>query len=72
MNKKFKQNNFEQYAFNEIKQIVAQDTLLAYPDFSETFKIQTDASAFQLRAAIIQKNKPIDFYSRKPTDKGIN
>ena len=47
---------------------MARDTLLTYPDFNETFKIHTDASAFQLGAVIIQKGKPIAFYSRKLTD----
>ena len=31
------------------------DTLLTYPGFNETFKIHTDASAFQLGAVISQK-----------------
>ena len=44
------------------------DNLLTDQDFNETFKIHTDASAFQLGAVIIQEGKPIDFYSRKFTD----
>ena len=44
------------------------DTLLTYPGFNETFKIHTDASAFQLGAVISQKGKTITFYSRKLTD----
>ena len=47
---------------------MACDNLLPYPDFSETLKIHNDASAFQLGAVIIQKGKPIAFYSRKLTD----
>ena len=43
----------EQDAFDEIKRIVARDTLLTYPDFNEAFKIHTDASAFQLGAVMI-------------------
>ena len=58
----------EQDAFKKIKRIVARGTLLTYPDFNETFKIHADASAFQLGAVIIQKGKPIAFYSRKLTD----
>ena len=46
---------------------MARDTLLTYPDFNQTFKIHTDASAFQLVAVIIQKGKTIAFYSRKLT-----
>ena len=39
--------------------------LLAYPDFSKTFEIHTDASDYQLGAVISQEGKPIAFYSRK-------
>ena len=55
-------------AFKKIKQIVECDTLLTYQDFNEAFKIHTDTSAFQLGAVVIQKGKPIDFYSIKLTD----
>ena len=47
---------------------MAHNTLSTNPDFNETFKSHTDASAFQLEAVIIQKGKPIAFYSRKLTD----
>ena len=46
--KKFKWMQVEQYAFKVTKRIVALNTLLTYPDFNETFKIHTNASAFQL------------------------
>ena len=54
-----------QKAFEMIKQIVGRETLLAYPDFSKTFEIYTDASHTQLGAVIAQEGKPIAFYSRK-------
>ena len=65
---KFKWTNVEQDDFDEIKQIVAHDTLLTYSDLNKTFKINTDASAFQLGVGIIQKGKHITFYSRELTD----
>ena len=65
INRNFKWKKVKQDAFVEIKRIVAHDTLLTYPDFNETFKIHTDASAFQLGAVIIQKGKTIAFYSGK-------
>ena len=37
----------EQDAFGKIKRIVARDNLLTYIDLNETFKIHTNASAFQ-------------------------
>ena len=47
---------------------MARDNFFAYLDFNETFKFNTDASAFQLGAVFIQKVKLIAFYSRKLTD----
>jgi RNase H-like domain found in reverse transcriptase len=52
-------------AFAAAKNIIAQEVLLAYPDFSKKFVIHTDASHYQLGAAISQDGKPIAFYSRK-------
>ena len=46
---------------------MACDTLLTYPDFNETFKINNNAIAFQSGAVISQKGKPIAFYSRELT-----
>ena len=65
---KFKWTKTEKDAFNEIKRVAARDTLFDYPDFNEEFKINTDASKFQLGLVIIQKCKPIAFYIRKLTD----
>ena len=47
---------------------MARNTLLTYLECNETFKIHTDASAFQLGAVISQKGKNIAFYGRKLTD----
>ena len=40
------------------------DCLNAYPDYNKTFKIYTDASDYQLGAAIIQEGQPIAYWSR--------
>ena len=64
---KFKWTDTEQQAFDKIKQIVACNILLIYPDFNERFDIYTDASDFQLGVVIIQNGKPIDFHSSKLT-----
>ena len=52
-------------AFNEMKRLIAHETLLAYPDFNKKFTIHTDASDYQLGAVIMQEGKPLAFYSRK-------
>ena len=54
-----------QEAFEEIKKVIAQETLLNYPDFNKPFDIHTDASKIQLGACISQNGKPVAFYSRK-------
>ena len=62
---KFSWSEEQQKAFEQIKKIVSQEVLLAYPNFNELFEIYTDASDYQLGAVISQQNKPIAFYSRK-------
>ena len=57
-----------QEAFDNMKLLIAKETLLTYPDFNKTFEIHTDASKVQLGACISQDGKPIAFYSRKLAD----
>ena len=65
---RFKWTQVKQDTFDEIKRIVARDTLLTYLDSNETFKIRTDAITFQLGADKSQKDIPIAFYRRKLDD----
>jgi hypothetical protein len=62
---KYKLGEEQQKAFEEIKQKVSQDTLLAFPDFEKEFNVYTDTSYKQLGAVSIQEGKPLAFYSRK-------
>jgi hypothetical protein len=39
-------------AFDSIKATITNDVVLAYPDFSKSFEIYTDASTMQLGAVI--------------------
>ena len=54
-----------QKAFEDIKEVIARDVVLAYPDFSKPFEIYTDACTRQLGAVITQNNRPIAFFSQK-------
>ena len=54
-----------QEAFDAIKQCLAREVLLAYPDYFLPLDIYTDASSRQLGAVITQKGRPIAFFSRK-------
>jgi hypothetical protein len=54
-----------QQVFDNVKAAITKETVLAYPDFSKSFEICTDASSTQLGAAITQDNRPIAFFGRK-------
>ena len=56
-----------QAAFNLIKTTIACDVVLAYPNFRMKSEIYTDASIRKLCAVIVQKSRPIAFFSRKLT-----
>ena len=55
----------QQQSFEEIKQIIVNEVILAYQDFNKLFEIYVDASDTQLEAVISQDKKPIVFFSRK-------
>ena len=55
----------EQKAFEEVKEVISREALLAFPQFDKPFHIYTDASDYQLGSVITQDGKPLAFYSRK-------
>ena len=63
--KKIDWTNIHQKSFDEMKKVMAKETILNYPDFNKVFEIHTDASDRQLGAVISQEGKPLAFYSRK-------
>ena len=64
---KFKWKVVDQKLFDEIKRIVARDTLLIYTDSNKRFDIHMYAIELHLGAMISQDRKPIAFYSSKRT-----
>ncbi len=62
----------DQIAFDNVKTTIAKEVVLAYPDFTKSFDIYTDASTKQLGSVITQNNRqnnrPIAFFSRKLSD----
>jgi len=65
---KWKWTEEEQKAFEDMKKAISKEVLLSFPDFNEMFEVYTDASKVQLGAVIMQKGRPLAFYSRKLTD----
>ena len=65
---KWRWDKEHQEAFDTMKNVIAREVMLAYPDFKKPFIIHTDASHTQLGAVIAQDGKPIAFYSRKLND----
>ena len=51
---KFKWESAQQEAFDEIKKVISRETLLWFPDFNKPFHVYTDASNYQLGAAVLQ------------------
>jgi hypothetical protein len=51
-------------AFANVKATIANEVVLAYPDFTKPFEMYTDASTTQLGAVITQGNRPTAFFSR--------
>jgi hypothetical protein len=51
--------------FNHVNATIAKGVVVVYPDYSNVFEIDTDASCKQLGAIITQDNRPIAFFSWK-------
>ena len=54
-----------QQAFLNIKAAIAEDVMLSYPRYGQTFYIHTNASKFLMGGVISQKEGPIAFFSKK-------
>ena len=64
---KFQWTSVHEKSFQQMKAIITADAMNAFPDYLIPFHVYTDASDFQLGAAILQNKKPLAYYSKKLT-----
>lgn len=57
-----------QEAFEGLKQAVMQDPVLALPDITKPFEVQTDASDYAIGGVLLQEGHPVAYESRKLND----
>ncbi|KAI0499355.1 hypothetical protein KFK09_020258 [Dendrobium nobile] len=63
--KSFVWTEAQQHSFDAIKLALTSAPVLALPDFTKPFQVDTDASATGVGAVLSQNDKPIEFFSEK-------
>ncbi|GJT16062.1 ty3-gypsy retrotransposon protein [Tanacetum coccineum] len=61
----FKWEELESKAFNELKDKLTNAPILGLPDFNDTFVIKADTSAVGIGAVLLQRGRPLGYFSRK-------
>ncbi|XP_075084740.1 uncharacterized protein LOC142167997 [Nicotiana tabacum] len=66
--REWKLSDICQEAFEKLKAAITKEPVLALPDFSKVFEVQTDASDFAIGVILMQEGHPKAFKSRKLND----
>ena len=54
-----------QKEFEQMKALISTDTLLAYPDPTKPYDVESDVSNYHLGSVIKQNIRPVAYFSRK-------
>ena len=57
-----------QEAFERLKRAITEEPVLALPDHTKPYEVQTDASDFAIGGVLMQDGHPIAFENRKLND----
>lgn len=68
-NSKYQWTTVEQQPFQALKQALVKALVLALPDFSKTFTVETDASDLSMGVVLMQEGHPISYLSRSFCEK---
>ncbi|GJT96586.1 ty3-gypsy retrotransposon protein [Tanacetum coccineum] len=61
----FQWNPEATHAFNRLKEAMVSLLVLALPDFTKPFDVETDASGFAIGVVLSQRSHPIAYFSKK-------
>uniref|UniRef100_A0A803NAQ1 Reverse transcriptase RNase H-like domain-containing protein n=1 Tax=Chenopodium quinoa TaxID=63459 RepID=A0A803NAQ1_CHEQI len=59
---------YKDEAFDDLKDAVTKEPVLALPDYSKPFELHTDASDFAIGGVLMQEGHPVAYESRKLND----
>jgi hypothetical protein len=67
----FRWGSKAQEAFDNLKRHVTTRLILALPDFTKVFVIESDASGNGLRTILLQQGRPIAYFSKALDDRNL-
>jgi hypothetical protein len=62
----------QEHSFNTLIDKLTHAPLLQLPDFGKTFELECDASGIRIGGVLLQKGKPIAYFSEKLSGPSLN